>query len=283
MSSSTKVCMSTSLCILAALALSACATDSGEEGDVEGSASALLAPPTNVQIDEWARSNGFSTSAYPYYDAVNGCGSEPPTNLVPDAFYFVPLTEACNNHDRCYMTEGSSQWDCDTALREDIRSACRSAIGRINPFLLPSPSGVLRKHEAGSLLRCYAAADTYYTAVRAVGGSWHSNSQVEAAKYNTLVNDYISDVTTGSAWTQWLDRDDPTGNGDGEHLSLFDPSQVCPKPLLAECRRISDSVASTQTGESTVCNITQGGICINAEQSDGACDDYSVRFLCPVE
>lgn len=282
MNLSQSVRVATAVSILAALSLSACATDSGEEAGIESAASELLAQPTNGQIDEWAKSNGFSTSAYPYYDAVNGCGSEPPTNLVPDAFYFVPLTGACNNHDRCYMTEGSLQSNCDTSLLNDIRSACKSAIGKIWP-IPPAPPGVLWKHDAKSLARCYAAAQTYYAAVNAVGGSWHSNSQVEAAKYNTLVSDYISDVTTGSDWTQWLDRDDPTINGDGEHLSLFDPMQVCPKPLLAECRRISDQVASNQTGESTVCSITQGGYCNNAEQDDGACDDYEVRFLCPVE
>lgn len=83
-------------------------------------------------------------------------------------------------------------------------------------------------------------------------------------------------------WTPWYDRDDPSGNGDGEHLSLLVQEQgACPNPTAAECRRISDSKDWTQTGEKVTCNAQQGAVCLNSEQTDGSCDDYQVRFLCP--
>jgi hypothetical protein len=275
------------LSVLTALALSmaaltGCATDAEEFEDVETS-EAALATPTAAQIDAWAKTNGFSDSAYPLYDAVNGCGSEPPTDLVPDKFYFVSFTDACNNHDRCYNTEGTSQPACDLGLRGDLRAACKSAIGWLNPLMPPAPPGTLWKHDAASLARCYAMAETYFAAVAAVGANWHGPSQVQAHNYNILVNEYITAVTSGSAWKPWLDRDNPSGNGDGEYLSLFDPvTQACAKPLLAECRRVSDKVDFTQTGEKVTCNITDGGFCNNDDQSDKMCDDYEVRFLCPL-
>ncbi len=87
-------------------------------------------------------------------------------------------------------------------------------------------------------------------------------------------------ATTGS-WTPWLNRDDPSGNGDGEHLSIFQQNgQVCASPQAIECRRKSDKMPSQQTGEVVTCSPTAGGICLNSDQSDQACDDYEVRFFC---
>ena len=40
-------------------------------------------------------------------------------------------------------------------------------------------------------------------------------------------------------WTKWLDRDDPSGTGDWEHLPYFSQSQVCPKPVGIECQTTS--------------------------------------------
>jgi hypothetical protein len=85
--------------------------------------------------------------------------------------------------------------------------------------------------------------------------------------------------TTKVIWTDWLDRDDPWGNGDGEHFGLFTGIQ-CQQPLTAECRRISDGVDHSRTGERVRCSPA-GAECLNAEQPDGQCDDYEVRFACP--
>jgi hypothetical protein len=40
-------------------------------------------------------------------------------------------------------------------------------------------------------------------------------------------------------WTQWLDRDNPSGSGDWETLRNFPPAQVCPKPVGIECQTTS--------------------------------------------
>jgi hypothetical protein len=85
-----------------------------------------------------------------------------------------------------------------------------------------------------------------------------------------------------AGWTPWIDRDDPSGNGDGEHLSLMlqEGYPVCSNPIGVECRRISDQADWTQTGEFATCT-TAGFECLNANQPDRSCDDYEVRFFCP--
>jgi hypothetical protein len=93
--------------------------------------------------------------------------------------------------------------------------------------------------------------------------------------------DLVIDKAPG-AWTPWLDRDDPEGGGDGEHLSEFvSAGQVCAKPLAAQCRRVSDKAYWVKTGENYTCSPSAGGVCNKAQQPDGTCDDYEVRFYCP--
>lgn len=93
--------------------------------------------------------------------------------------------------------------------------------------------------------------------------------------------DLVVDQAPGG-WTAWLNRDGPSGGGDGEHLSEFVAAgTVCSKPLAAQCRRVSDKKPWMLTGEVYACSAEAGGNCINANQPDGTCDDYEVRFYCP--
>jgi len=84
-------------------------------------------------------------------------------------------------------------------------------------------------------------------------------------------------------WTPWFDRDDESGNGDGEHLSalIAEGAPVCAHPIFAQCRRRRDGVDYTATGEVVSCAPLRGSVCENANQPDGICDDYEVRFACP--
>jgi hypothetical protein len=84
-------------------------------------------------------------------------------------------------------------------------------------------------------------------------------------------------------WSPWMNRDDPSGNGDGEHLGALraEGHQVCENPIGVQCRR-TDGVDYTLTGENVTCRPA-GGECLNSQQSDGNCDDYQVRFACPTE
>lgn len=90
-----------------------------------GSTSLKSFTPTKEQIDEYARSQGFPNSDYPYYEKVNSCGSGEYCKWVPDGWYPVSFNNACNNHDRCYMTCGTSQDECDNKFYEDLKAAIK--------------------------------------------------------------------------------------------------------------------------------------------------------------
>ena len=82
-------------------------------------------------------------------------------------------------------------------------------------------------------------------------------------------------------YTQWLDRDDPTGNGDGEHLGLHvQEGNTCAEPIGVECQT-TDGLAWQSTGDKVSCQANKGSNCLNADQADCSCLDYHVLFICP--
>lgn len=83
-----------------------------------------------------------------------------------------------------------------------------------------------------------------------------------------------------ASWTQWLDRDDPGGSGDWESRAAH--PAVCANPWNFQARRRGTSIPATQTGEIFSTLSANGGlVCRNADQPDGVCFDYEVRFFCP--
>ncbi|XP_016315950.1 uncharacterized protein LOC107668550, partial [Sinocyclocheilus anshuiensis] len=97
--------------------------------------------------------------------------------------------------------------------------------------------------------------------------------------------DYKVRFTCPDEWcskcrTPWLDRDDPSGVGDYETLSLLlikYPLQVCPKPIAIEVTSISGTPALPPGNIFVGYDPLQGFECKN-----GACEDYMVRFTCPL-
>jgi hypothetical protein len=84
-------------------------------------------------------------------------------------------------------------------------------------------------------------------------------------------------------WSAWLDRDDPSGTGDWETRADFTLSQVgCSSPSQIDAKTLT-GVAWQNTGEVLTVSPIVGLICRNADQSDGACQDYEVRFGCLVQ
>lgn len=88
--------------------------------------------------------------------------------------------------------------------------------------------------------------------------------------------------SAGYQWTQWLDRDNPSGTGDWENLNAFLANgQACEFPQAIKCKTL-DGQDYHSTGQTYTCDVTIGGICKNNEQATGeTCLDYKVKFLCP--
>jgi len=83
-------------------------------------------------------------------------------------------------------------------------------------------------------------------------------------------------------WTQWYDRDNQSGTGDWEILSLHSPTPCGGNaPVDIQCQTTSGANAWS-TGEFLTCSETVGLICKDVDQPDLNCNfDYKVRYLCP--
>ncbi|XP_023204002.1 cartilage intermediate layer protein 2-like [Xiphophorus maculatus] len=84
-------------------------------------------------------------------------------------------------------------------------------------------------------------------------------------------------------WTEWFDRDNPSGSGDWETLSSLrreNPGKICPNPKSIEARTLSGRNAE-DTGEKIYkYDTTSGFVCRMKDQRDRKCHDYKVRFSC---
>ncbi len=90
-----------------------------------------------------------------------------------------------------------------------------------------------------------------------------------------------------NAWTAWLDRDEPSGQGDAEVLPAFlteAPNSVCTTPSAIEARIrgttnvFTPGMVTPQALRSF--DPSKGLQCYNVDQASGSCADYEVRFLC---
>ncbi|TWW69639.1 hypothetical protein D4764_18G0004450 [Takifugu flavidus] len=82
-------------------------------------------------------------------------------------------------------------------------------------------------------------------------------------------------------WTQWFDRDDPTGTGDYEMLNLLrnaHPGKICANPVDIEARTLSGISAADTEDSIFSFNPTFGFACRKKDQPNGICKDYKVRF-----
>lgn len=86
----------------------------------------------------------------------DGCSTSIAGYVLPDiAAFRSTFTPACNAHDKCYTTLGTSYGECDGRFLSDMQSACRSSF---NPFFLPVEYAA-----------CNATAYNYYAGVQAWG------------------------------------------------------------------------------------------------------------------
>jgi hypothetical protein len=87
---------------------------------------------------------------------------------------------------------------------------------------------------------------------------------------------------------RWMNRDTPAGPGDSELLEdqAVDYGKLftfCPTPFRLEAHVVgSGNVFATDDLPDTLStfNLRDGLVCNNNQQTDGQCNDYSVRYLC---
>ena len=91
-----------------------------------------------------------------------------------------------------------------------------------------------------------------------------------------------SPYTCVPKWTGWINVDTPsTGDGDRERMTDKEKQEFCPhgKVVEIECETI-DGIGYFSSGEQLVCDVEQGLICKNEDNSPIDCSDYRVRYRC---
>ncbi|XP_075898218.1 mucin-5AC [Nelusetta ayraudi] len=89
-----------------------------------------------------------------------------------------------------------------------------------------------------------------------------------------------------SCRTQWFNLDNPSGKGDYEtvvRLQMLHPTLVCSQPVAIEAMTVSGNPAHRTGDIFQIYDASRGFACVNAEQPGGRqCQDYKVRFTCPL-
>ncbi|KAK1889523.1 Cartilage intermediate layer protein 2 [Dissostichus eleginoides] len=92
-------------------------------------------------------------------------------------------------------------------------------------------------------------------------------------------------IRVNLCWTDWFDRDNPSGSGDWELLSDLrkeNPGKICDYPVYMKVVTTDTMTPAISTGENFyIFNPTQGFVCRMKDQKSGECRDYKVRFGCP--
>ncbi|KAI8513398.1 hypothetical protein Bbelb_100370 [Branchiostoma belcheri] len=118
-------------------------------------------------------------------------------------------------------------------------------------------------------------------------------TNIECPEGSTCVSSYcggcnprcIPKPESCTSWTDWFDRDNPTGTGDWENLSDLqneNSGRICDSPTGIQARVIGTGQDASLTGENFASyDPVNGFVCRNEDQKDGMCLDYEIRFCCP--
>ncbi|XP_042199726.1 cartilage intermediate layer protein 1 [Callorhinchus milii] len=91
-------------------------------------------------------------------------------------------------------------------------------------------------------------------------------------------------VNSEPCYTQWFDRDNPSGSGDYEttpKIQQENPEKICSKPISCEVQTINGTPVDLTTDNIKICTVLDGFSCINEHQNGKQCKDYKIRYKCP--
>ena len=84
-------------------------------------------------------------------------------------------------------------------------------------------------------------------------------------------------------WTDYYNRDLPSGMGDFETLASLrreNPGEICKYPIAVDARLVDDHTHYTLTGQNLNVDLELGFYCVNEEQTEEECLNYEARFCC---
>lgn len=128
------------------------------------------------------------------------------------------------------------------------------------------------------------ATRTKIVSSKVIQSSRETREMVEKIKQTLEESKKTASKPVKTEWTNWINSDRPGGNGDYQMTKSFkEKGQICSDPVAIECRTVKGQKDWRSTGEKMTCNVETGGYCVNKEQSDRRCEDYEVRYSCPVK
>jgi hypothetical protein len=142
----------------------------------------MCMPLVSVAGDDIPYNPAFPKAQYPYAQAPDGCSGLSDPEQIRDTWGPVNFEPACNKHDRCYYTYGSSWQRCNEEFLKDLVEACWNDLRIcVTPdFCLPP--------EPVSLAACTAIAVSYYGVVQAaVAFDVFSEAQTLQKRYDEWV------------------------------------------------------------------------------------------------
>ncbi|CAB1445194.1 unnamed protein product, partial [Pleuronectes platessa] len=144
--------------------------------------------------------------------------------------------------------------------------------------ICPNPTDIEAKTLTG--LSAAAAGDVIFESDKTTGFICKNEDQGP----NKMCNDYRVRFSChppfcgGVCWTNWYDRDLPSGTGDWETLSDLkkeNPGEICDSPMYIEAVTNDTMTPATSTRENfSHYNPSEGFVCQNKDQTDGECLNY---------
>lgn len=189
-------------------------------------------------------------------DLVAEEGAMPPDNAF-SPYRWINLDSIDGSGDRETFSESKSEYpellgDCEVPTVLEARVVGREDIFTAPHLHLPDEPGVFNLQDG---LRCVNA------------------EQRDGACY-----DYETRYLCDGEWTGWYNMDDPSFQGDNESRSQI--SGLCASPTAIQARATVGAAVYLATGPNDrLAQLTPYGlVCNNADQSDGQCDNYVVRY-----
>ncbi|BCE00199.1 hypothetical protein [Marinicellulosiphila megalodicopiae] len=82
-------------------------------------------------------------------------------------------------------------------------------------------------------------------------------------------------------WSDWLDRDNQSGNGDYELKQYFSQSAIgCSNPIDIQAREVESKTSSDILLKPLIMSPNYGLACINSWTPNTQCLDWEIRFAC---
>ncbi len=107
-------------------------------------------------------SNRFQSASYPYARQVESCTTWRKPDRVSDNWGGVSFAGACQLHDRCYHTAGSSWGDCNQQFLTAMHQACDRDLERQR-----LEKGQHGRPDGQAVALCYEISDLYFAKVQA--------------------------------------------------------------------------------------------------------------------